>query len=240
VPCLWARELLVRNGVDEQKLLLSRQGLASRDDKSSLIPTQRQAHSNTSAVRLAFLGRFSEEKGADLVIEAMRSLPHAKVCLDLYGSAQGISGERYAQKLQHLAEGDERLRFLPPLSNQEVVPTLRGYDALVVPSQWMETGPLVVLEAFAAGIPVIGSNLGGIAELVSHNLNGLLVTPDSVLDWATTLRGIAADLDLLMRLRNGITSPRLMDQVAVEMSALYRQLIRRSDRCLMTWENSVA
>ncbi len=56
-----------------------------------------------------------------------------------------------------------------------MVDTLASYDATVVPSQWLETGPLIVLESFAAGTPVIGSNLGGVAELVSHDRDGWLV-----------------------------------------------------------------
>ena len=57
---------------------------------------------------------------------------------------------------------------------------LSRIDVLAVPSQWLETGPLVVLEAFAAGTPVIGSDLGGIRELVSDGRDGLLVPHDDV------------------------------------------------------------
>ena len=45
---------------------------------------------------------------------------------------------------------------------------MANFDLLAVPSQWMETGPIVVLEAHAVGTPVLGANLGGIAELVHH------------------------------------------------------------------------
>ena len=44
---------------------------------------------------------------------------------------------------------------------------LAGFDMLAVPSQWQETGPLVVFEAQALGVPVLGSDLGGIAELIT-------------------------------------------------------------------------
>jgi glycosyltransferase involved in cell wall biosynthesis len=89
----------------------------------------------------------------------------------------------------------------------------------------METGPLVVYEAFAAGIPVIGSRLGGIAELVTHEKNGLLVEPASPKAWADALRRIADSPDLLGRLRGGIGSVRNMSQVATEMEAIYGSLV---------------
>ena len=95
---------------------------------------------------------------------------------------------------------------------------LAQHDVLAVPSQCLETGPLVVLEAFAAGTPVIGANLGGIAELVTDGVDGLLVEPAA---WATTLQRCATDRDLLPRLRAGIRPPRTMATVADEMLALY-------------------
>ena len=77
---------------------------------------------------------------------------------------------------------------------------LRQYDLLAVPSRTFETGPLVVLEAFAAGVPVIGSNLGGVNELVRHEVNGLLVEPPALSGWVSALRRCVEEPDLLPRL----------------------------------------
>ncbi len=101
---------------------------------------------------------------------------------------------------------------------------LRDYDLLVVPSQWLETGPLVVLEAFAAGIPVLGSRLGGIAELVKDGENGILVEADSVAAWAAALNRLSRESELLRRLRSGVRPPRTMADVAEEMLALYHSI----------------
>jgi glycosyltransferase involved in cell wall biosynthesis len=93
-----------------------------------------------------------------------------------------------------------------------------------VPSRWMETGPLVVLESFAAGTPVIGSDLGGIAEWVQHEQNGLLVAFDDIVAWTNALRRCASDRTLLARLREGVGAPRTMKDVAREMAKLYKQI----------------
>ena len=119
---------------------------------------------------------------------------------------------------------DPRIRLLPAIPNEKVVETLAHYDVLAVPSQITETGPLVVLEAFAAGIPVIGSDIGGIAERVVHDGNGLLVAPSDRRSWTAALRRLAADPWLLRRLSRGITPPPRMQDVAVTMESLYREM----------------
>jgi glycosyltransferase involved in cell wall biosynthesis len=92
-----------------------------------------------------------------------------------------------------------------------------------VPSQWLETGPLVVMEAFDAGIPVIGSALGGISELVRDGVDGLLITPPTSTDaWRDILIDVCQNPDLIVRLRKGIRRQRHMSRVATEMTDIYR------------------
>ena len=69
---------------------------------------------------------------------------------------------------------------LPP---NMVVDAMRGCDFVAVPSRLLETGPLVVLKSFAAGIPVLGTRLGGIAELVTDGVDGMLFAPDDPAAW---------------------------------------------------------
>lgn len=113
-----------------------------------------------------------------------------------------------------------------PVKASEVIETLKGYDGLLVPSQWMETGPLVVLEAFAAGVPVVGSDLGGIAEWVTHERDGLLVTGE-LREWlgSQALRRLVSEPELLPKLRAGIRPPRSMREVAEEVRAVYEELL---------------
>jgi glycosyltransferase involved in cell wall biosynthesis len=88
----------------------------------------------------------------------------------------------------------------------------------------------VVLEAFAVKIPVVGSKLGGIAELIEHEVNGLLVEPDSPEAWCRTFRRFLEDRGLLAQLQAGIRPPRGMQEVAEEMLALYAMLVKRSSQ----------
>jgi glycosyltransferase involved in cell wall biosynthesis len=89
----------------------------------------------------------------------------------------------------------------------------------------LETGPLVVLEAFGAGTPILGANLGGSAELVTDDVDGMLVAPNGPAAWAAAIRGLAEEPGRVTALRAGIRPPRTMDDVAAEMAALYRTVL---------------
>ena len=85
-----------------------------------------------------------------------------------------------------------------------------------------------LLEAFAAGVSVLGTNIGGIAESVSNGVDGLLIEPDSVQGWCQAILRCVEEPALLAQLRDGIRPPRSMDAVAQEMRTAYEQLLRKS------------
>jgi glycosyltransferase involved in cell wall biosynthesis len=155
----------------------------------------------------------------------MRTVTARALTLDIYGVIQGPSDSTRRKQLENLAVGDARIRFMDPVPNDRVVPLLRQYDALAVPSQCLETGPMVVLEAFAAGVPVIGTRLGGIAELVTHGSDGLLVDAGSSVHWVAVFERILQDPNLLQRLRERVRPPRRMADVAADMRELYVTLV---------------
>ena len=233
--CEWVRAVLLRNGVPAEKITLSRQGLCQEEPAKAESGKQKAEISAFSfplstfgdrpPLRVAFLGRLDRTKGVDILVRAVRAVPELNLSLDIYGIAQGAGGEAYAVSLRELAGGDRRITFRPPVDASQVVETLRGYDLLAVPSQWLETGPMVVLEAFAAGVPVLGSRLGGLAELVRDGVDGLLMPPADGAAWSAALRRLSAEPDLLTHLRRGIKPPRTMYAAAEEMAALYQRLL---------------
>src|SRR5262249_49130971 len=140
---------------------------------------------NRGTIRLAFLGRWDPVKGVHIMVEAFKRLPtDTPIELCICAAESGVESKGYRDDVKRLAASDPRIRFRSAISHEDVVSFLSEIDALVVPSQWLETGPLVVLEAFASGTPVIGSDLGGIKELVGHERNGLLVPHDDLSAWS--------------------------------------------------------
>ena len=218
----WTRELLLLNGVAPEKIVVSSQGLPAR----GLGEQPRGEALKEPPLRIAFLGRLDPSKGADVLIRALLGLPSAAIELHVYGIVQGDSDREHEKQLRALAAADSRITFRVAVPAEQVLTLLQSYHAVAVPSQVMETGPLVVLQAFAAGVPVVGSNLGGIAERVSHDANGILVEPASIAAWRQALGRLAADPAALSRLRAGIRPPRVMAVIAREMLGIYRGLLR--------------
>jgi glycosyltransferase involved in cell wall biosynthesis len=214
----WVRTVLLRNGVPESKITLSRHALGGvKKTQERLVDVAERP------LKVAFVGRADRVKGVDTLIKALRAAPDLDVELHLFGVAQGTANDEYWTMLKGLAQQDTRITFLSPVPNDRIVSLLSSYHVLAVPSRCVETGPLVVLESFAAGTPVLGSNLGGISELLRHQDNGLLVDSEDVYAWADALRRCAEDRRLLVRLRQGIEPSRDMADVANDIVQMYRR-----------------
>ena len=219
--CEWVRSLLLRAGAVPSKLMLSRQGTPLWR------PPAVRPERTDDALRLVFVGRLHPTKGVHVLVSALAARPELRVTMDLFASVQDDDGARYRSALCSAFAGDSRITLHAPLPSDRVVDTLSTYDATLVPSQWLETGPLTVLESFAAGVPVIGSNLGGIAELVTHDRDGWLVPHADVRAWATAIERLAADPTQRSRLRSGVRRPRSTDDVASDMVSVYDAVVPR-------------
>jgi glycosyltransferase involved in cell wall biosynthesis len=219
----WVRALLVGNGVADSKIVSSSHALCHP------FTVRPRAARHASTLRVAFMGRIDPTKGVDVLIRALGMIPRADIVLDIYGTVQGEGGSRELERLHRLAERDRRVTFKTPVNASAVLETISAYDVLAVPSQWMETGPLVVLEAFAAGVPVVGSALGGIGELVSDDVDGVLVSDfQSPRAWANAFTRLCDEAGLVDALRAAVRPPSTMDQVAREMLELYDAMIAPS------------
>ena len=217
--CQWVKDVLERNGVPAAKISLSRQGIAN--DAPTRAPTGRRAGAPLS---IAYFGRVDKAKGPDLLAHALRIAVSANVKVDIYAVRQPGS-ERDIGFLEDEARRDSRLRVLPAVPPEKVIDTMAEYDLIAVPSRCLETGPLVVLEAFAAGVPVIGAKLGGIAELVRDGIDGVLVAPDDPKAWARCLERLA-DGHEVSDLCRQIKRPRHVKDVVEDMTALYSTLLK--------------
>jgi glycosyltransferase involved in cell wall biosynthesis len=223
-PCDWVCEVLRRNGVPEEKLVLCRQGLSRHLGSQPSPQSDPKWRDIPGVLRLGYFGRLDPTKGVDIVVEALRRVPNASVRLEIYGIRQP-GCEAYAAKLERAAAKDPRIALRPALPPDAVAKAMRRCDLVVVPSRWLETGPLLVLEAFAAGTPVLGARLGGVAELVSDQVNGLLIPPEDPDAWALTIAALVATPERVTRLCAGIRPPRTMDDVARDMAGMYRTLL---------------
>lgn len=126
-----------------------------------------------------FVGRIAEEKGLATLCEAAS---RAAVSVRIVGDGPALS------ELQARYAARPGIEFLGRRAPAEAQALMRAALAVVVPSEWYENQPMVVLEAFVAATPVIGSPLGGIPELVRDGETGLLHHPADIADLASKLR----------------------------------------------------
>ena len=119
-----------------------------------------------------FMGRLAPEKGVDTLIQAAALLPEG-ARLEIAGD--GPERERLTAMAAELAPG--RVTFLGRLDRERLLESVRASIAVCLPARWYENQPMSILEAFSCGVPVVGSTLGGIPELVHEGHTGMLVPP---------------------------------------------------------------
>jgi glycosyltransferase involved in cell wall biosynthesis len=218
--CGWLFDALRENGVPSEKLVLNRHGVDG--DFALQVAGKTKERAADGQFRLLYLGRWDRVKGIDIVVRAVRKISKdVPLTLCIHGVDQNVEERNYKQEVALLAGRDPRITIEPAVPREHLARTLAEADALVVPSQWLETGPLVVLEAKAAGVPIIGSRLGGIAELVSEPEDGILVPAGDVKAWSSAIKEM---MKRKPRHRGAASNVRTMSQVASEMAELYRSL----------------
>jgi glycosyltransferase involved in cell wall biosynthesis len=215
----WLRDACLANGAPAAKLVLSRQGV---DDRFAVALPAEPAPQPAGPLRVGFLGRLDPVKGLDVLFDAVATLPPTTAIeLVIRGLRQD---DDYARTLTERAARDSRIRLAPPVSRAELASELETYDLLAIPSRWLETGPLVALEALAAGVPVAASRRGGLAEIVREPEDGWLLPPDDVAAWAALLSMLASDPSIARQLRRPRPVRRMRDACG-DMHALYGEIL---------------
>ena len=222
VVCDWLRDAFLRNGVPYERLTLSRQGV---DEDFAPKPALTRPPGG-GPLRLGFLGRWHPTKGIDLLVKAVRaSSTQTPVRLAIYAVGGGPEEQAYEGTVRSLIDGDPRIEILPPASRAELPAILAGLDVLAIPSQWLETGPLVALEAQAAGLAILASDTGGLVELVREDGRNRLLHRADAHVWTRAIENAAARVETLRRDRRA-GAVRTMRTVATEMAELYRALAK--------------
>ena len=146
------------------------------------------------------LGRLAPEKGMDVLVEAFRGLDARLVVAG--------DGPEAASLAEAAPPNVELIGAVPPARVEEL---LAGARAVLVPSRWYEGHPRVITEAFAAGVPVVASRIGGLPETIEPDVSGLLAEPDDKASWIAAVE----------QLRSDVVSARLGDGAFRAWESLY-------------------
>jgi glycosyltransferase involved in cell wall biosynthesis len=161
------------------------------DEAPYAAAARRTAPHAPHAVRFGFFGQFAPHKGLHVLLDAFpRAAARLKAVgrsarLSLFGASPPGRRGRYARRLlAHLPQG---VTLEPPFAAGDAPRHLADLTALVVPSSWDENAPLSVLEARAAGVAVVASDVPGIRAVCDPGVHGLLVPPDDAAALADAL-----------------------------------------------------
>jgi GT2 family glycosyltransferase/glycosyltransferase involved in cell wall biosynthesis len=219
-PSATMEEWALRFGIERARLERCDQGI----DVLPFARSFRREAVMTGRLRLAFAGSLIPSKAPHLLLEAVDALPPGRITVDLLGTLAPYHGETsYATRVAPLL-GKPFVRKLGPVPHERVPDAFADVDALVVPSEWIENAPFVIREAFAAGLPVIASSLGGMAEMVRHEHDGLLFAPGDSAALASAISRLLDEPELLDRLRQGIRRPMSIEEDAAQTLVRYERL----------------
>lgn len=183
-----------------------------------------------------YIGTHIPAKGIHQLIQAFGLAP-SDARLRIWGRPQGQDTEALVAMARRLpGDASGRVEWLPEYRNRDIIrEVFDRVDCIVVPSVWVENSPLVIHEALQARVPVITANVGGMAEYVKHEVNGLLFEHRRVDSLAEQMRRLANDPALARRLgsRGYVQSetgdvPDIKDHVAA-IERLYEQAMSRRD-----------
>ncbi|MFL6280520.1 MAG: glycosyltransferase [Vicinamibacterales bacterium] len=208
-----AREF-ARFGIPDDRLIRCHQGISTgRFDQLPRTPS--------IPLRVGFAGGLQPTKGCDILIDAVERLPPGCVVVDVLGSAAGYHGDRRFADAMEPRLGHPSIRRLGSVSHERMPAVLADLDIVVVPSIWIENAPFIIREAFAAGVPIVASHLGGMSEMVRDGVDGLLFPPGDSVALAGVLRRLIDDPNLLAALRAGIQRPMAIEEDAAWLRKIY-------------------
>jgi GT2 family glycosyltransferase len=174
-------------------------------------------------LRLGFVGSLMVSKAPHLLLEAIGRLPRGSVSVDLYGGHAAYHGDdSYRAQLEPLL-GQAGVQLHGAIAHEQVGQALSSIDVLVVPSIWPENSPLVIQEAFLAGVPVVASRIGGIPEIVADGANGLLFPAGDAEGLSGSIARLLREPGLLDTLRAGIPPVRSMEDDVRFARSLYER-----------------
>ena len=191
------------------------------------LPVPASVRRQGTALRVVYAGSLLPSKAPHVLLQAAATLPAGSIEVEVLGGGTAYHGDdSYARVLEPLLhQRFVRLHGTVPSANVRAV--VAASDVVCVPSVWIENAPFVIKEAFACGRPVVASDLGGMAELVRHDVDGLLFTAGDPMALAVQLRRLIDEPQLVERLRDGIQVPGTIEDDAAALRGQYQEIIDR-------------
>ena len=191
-------------------------------------PVDTPVESNPAIFRVGFFGQISFLKGINVLLEAAHLLDEAEideVQFDIHGDYRGQPPEFQEDFLARMEKAGNNVRFHGPYENQRVDQLMRAVDIVLIPSIWWENSPVVIQECFRNRVPVLCSNIGGMAEKIRPGIDGFQFPVGSATDLAALLKTLAADRPRVAAIVQTMRYPAAAQDIIDQHLALYARAL---------------
>jgi len=213
------KKSLLLSGVFFNKVALVHPGI----DLEKFYPQDALQKTQSNCAQLGVVARFSpgkkfkiagqQKKGHDFLFKALQDVKTPYHC-----HIVGVDSEDAMEKLRELIQfyGLDLSRFSLYPFQKDILPFYHQFDINILPSQREGFG-LVITEAMASGVPCIALKSGGVQEIITHDVSGLLVNPNSVADFSYQINRLIQDSELRKRLsQQGLKA--VINQFSIEIA----------------------
>jgi glycosyltransferase involved in cell wall biosynthesis len=187
------KELLTDFGADNEKIKVINQIPPGIEYLKDRFQKRFEIH---SPIRFGFIGTAIPQKGVHTIVAAASLIPGNNAEFHIYGF--GVPAylnelKKFDKNNKIIWHGEYKFEEFPDIAN--------NIDVIIIPSIWEDCAPLVVVEALAMGLPVIGANIGGIPDFINNGINGLLFQSGNHIELANILIDLINNPQKLINMR---------------------------------------
>lgn len=226
-PSQFLADRYIAWGLPEERVVVLENVVAD-----SATPAPHPVRQAAGVFRVGFFGQISFLKGIHILLDAAKILEDEEVedvVVNIHGDYTNQPPEFQEDFLTRLAKSGANVRFHGAYDNQRVDALMRTNDVVVLPSIWWENSPVVIQEARRNRVPIICSNIGGMAEKVQPGTDGWHFNVGSAPELAAMLRDLAAAPGRVANMRATIRPPAPSREGVAEHLAAYEGLFAPQD-----------
>lgn len=212
----WVQEAFAKNGIDNVSLV-------SQGVDVSLISNKKVHRDVRKRLRIIFVGRIYPIKSLETLCTALKKVDVNQIHLTM---ACVCGKDEYALGVKQFVHTLPNFSWEENVSHERLGDILADNDILVLPSI-SEMSPLVILEAFAAGIPVVASDIPPITDLVVNGENGLTFPVRDSNALAHHIENLLLKPELLVHLKTNVRPPRTFSDVSDDLLLIYNNLFEK-------------
>ena len=189
-PSKFTLEIYKNEGIEEHRII----HIPTFTNVDEVIP------SYTNNNYFLYLGRIAEQKGLIHLVEAMKYFKASRHKLVITGC---LSDSDYDQKIRVIIDKhqlQEKIEFIGFKNGNELSRVISDSICIINPAIWYENMPNSVIESYAHGKPVIGTNIGSMSEIINHGVTGYLVEPNDVESLSHYMKKVVDCEERLVRL----------------------------------------